>query len=419
MFIDTADGEPIKAQVAQNLGAFEQKQAMRFEDDQVTLLTLNAQNQVLSRKTMPLPEQAWLPPAAAGRYAQQQIEAGNKQFDVWTLDPTSGAKPIKMTIEVLGREKITIAGKTVPATKTQVSTQITPMTSVTAIEYLDEDGIPVRQTVNMAGVQMELEAADKALALSQKQPVELLNDTLIQPAKPIRNPRELRQAEFVIKSRDGRKLVDLPDSPVQQVKRIDDRTLRVTLDLDRKPLANLDAAKPAIEQSRMIDGSDKRIVALTEKALKGVPDDPAKQAAALREFVYDYIDEKSLGVGMASATEVAQTREGDCTEHAVLLAAMMRAAGIPSRVASGLIYVDESGMGLENVFGFHAWAQAWIDGRWVDYDGVLPGNTDYDAAHILMRTSQMADGQWVNDLVDLAPLIGGIDIEVLRTGKAD
>jgi hypothetical protein len=31
----------------------------------------------------------------------------------------------------------------------------------------------------------------------------------------------------------------------------------------------------------------------------------------------------------------------------------------------------------------------------------------------------MADGQWVNDLVDLAPLIGGIDIEVLRTGKAD
>ena len=41
----------------------------------------------------------------------------------------------------------------------------------------------------------------------------------------------------------------------------------------------------------------------------------------------------------ATAAEVARSREGDCTEHAVLLAALARARGIPARVAMGLVYV--------------------------------------------------------------------------------
>jgi hypothetical protein len=73
-------------------------------------------------------------------------------------------------------------------------------------------------------------------------------------------------------------------------------------------------------------------------------------------------------------------REGDCTEHALLLAAAGRALGIPTRVAVGLAYIDQFA-GRKNAFVPHAWAQAWIDGRWTSFDAALGG---FDSGHIAL-----------------------------------
>ena len=54
----------------------------------------------------------------------------------------------------------------------------------------------------------------------------------------------------------------------------------------------------------------------------------AERMRELEKFVFGYIDKKSLNVGYASALETARTRQGDCTEHALLLAALGRARGI-------------------------------------------------------------------------------------------
>ena len=72
------------------------------------------------------------------------------------------------------------------------------------------------------------------------------------------------------------------------------------------------------------------------------------------------------------------SQEGDCTEHAVLLAALARASGIPARVATGLVYAD-SYAGRRDVFIPHAWVQAWVDGRWRGYDAALNG---FDSGHL-------------------------------------
>jgi hypothetical protein len=129
--------------------------------------------------------------------------------------------------------------------------------------------------------------------------------------------------------------------------------------------------------------------------------------------VFEYVDAKTLDVGLASASEVAETGRGDCTEHAVLLAGMLRAAGVPSRTASGLIYVDEA-LGRKNVFGYHMWTQAWLDGRWVDLDATLGPGTPFDAAHIALSYSAMADGEQLNDMVDLVPVFGRLTVEPLQ-----
>ena len=67
-------------------------------------------------------------------------------------------------------------------------------------------------------------------------------------------------------------------------------------------------------------------------------------------------------VAFASAAETVRSLEGDCSEHAVLCAAMARAAGMPSRVVSGLVYLPPGGGlgGERGVFGYHLWAEALV-----------------------------------------------------------
>ncbi len=107
---------------------------------------------------------------------------------------------------------------------------------------------------------------------------------------------------------------------------------------------------------------------------------PREQMQQLEQFVRSYIRTKNLSVGYASALEVARKPEGDCTEHAVLLAALGRSLGIPTRVVDGLAYTERYA-GVEHVFVPHAWVQAFIDGQWHSYDAALHG---FDAGHIAL-----------------------------------
>lgn len=85
-----------------------------------------------------------------------------------------------------------------------------------------------------------------------------------------------------------------------------------------------------------------------------------------------------LGVG--SASDALRTRSGDCAEYAVLLAALARAKGIPTRVAYGLVYADRFS-GKKDVFSPHAWVQVWTGTRWQSYDA---GIGQFDATHLAL-----------------------------------
>lgn len=98
------------------------------------------------------------------------------------------------------------------------------------------------------------------------------------------------------------------------------------------------------------------------------------KAARLRIKATDFM-------GHYSALEALQRGAGDCTEDAVALAALGRAAGIPTRVANGLVYTKDRHHGLSNVFMPHSWALAWIDGRWQSFDISVGG---FDATHIAL-----------------------------------
>jgi hypothetical protein len=85
----------------------------------------------------------------------------------------------------------------------------------------------------------------------------------------------------------------------------------------------------------------------------------------LEQFVHDYIVDKNSAHGFDVASMVARSRAGDCTEHAVLLTALLRMYDYPARTVTGL-YVSLQ----EPVLAYgHAWVEYYADDGWIGLDG--------------------------------------------------
>jgi hypothetical protein len=91
----------------------------------------------------------------------------------------------------------------------------------------------------------------------------------------------------------------------------------------------------------------------------------------IERFVDEFIVKKSLAYGATPASTVATTREGDCTEHAMLFTAIARKAGHAARFVSGLVLVKPSADSNELRAYGHAWAEVFEQKRWRRYDPAL------------------------------------------------
>jgi len=84
--------------------------------------------------------------------------------------------------------------------------------------------------------------------------------------------------------------------------------------------------------------------------------------------------------GYLTSREAFESRKGDCTESALLLAAAAKARHIPVRVVAGIAYASRF-LGKKRVFGPHMWVQAWDGRRWTSYDA---GLGTFDSTHIVL-----------------------------------
>ena len=85
----------------------------------------------------------------------------------------------------------------------------------------------------------------------------------------------------------------------------------------------------------------------------------------IEDFVYHYIADKNLQHGFDMAAKVAVSRSGDCTEHAVLLAALMRMFDYPARVVTGVVLSTNEAPAAY----YHAWVEYYSGSRWDYLDG--------------------------------------------------
>jgi len=423
-FVETTAGKPLSMSSTMKLGALPQTKSFRFLDDGVevkeSIGAAGAAGSNESVKKQPMPEGEWLTPMATERYFAKRIRAGDETITVRSIDPTNGLKPITSTHKLVERLPLEVIGRLVPAHKWNSTVDLYP--NITTTTCTDERGRPLRSEVDIGGIKLTIILADKDLALAKLDAPELLVATMIHPDKPINKPRDLKRAVYLVES-TGETLTDIPSLGAQTFERLNGKSGRLTIDLSRRSLAaEGDAKDPRYTDcTTMITCSDEGVKSLidlafpkTDKAAD-IPKSKTARAEALRKMVYQYISKKSLDVGFASAAEVAATRNGDCSEHGVLLCAVLRADGIPARVVAGLVYVDTFA-GQDKVFGYHMWTQALLPteggNHWVDLDGAISADSPFDATHIALTTSSLSDEDMTNSLVQMVPLLGTLKLKV-------
>lgn len=167
-----------------------------------------------------------------------------------------------------------------------------------------------------------------------------------------------------------------------------------------------------LNPSPMIESTDPLIL---DMAYQVMPEekDPWKIALALERYVHDKIERKDFSRAFATAAEVAKTPRGDCTEHGVLLAALLRARKIPARVASGLVYVDTP---QGPTMGYHLWNEAYIGNRWIPLDAVM-GKGGIGPGHIKVMDTSLPDQNPYVALLPVLQVLGDLKITSVKAAE--
>jgi hypothetical protein len=153
--------------------------------------------------------------------------------------------------------------------------------------------------------------------------------------------------------------------------------------------------------------SDDEVVKRLAKNATAESRDPWQKARAIEAYVHQKMTNKDYGKAFATAAETARSLDGDCTEHAVLAAAMCRAAGVPSRTAIGLIHVPS-----ERAMCFHMWFEVWIDGQWHSLDATL-GQGHIAGGHVKVLDAHWNDTDSFLPLLPVTRLLGKLKMDVL------
>ena len=317
----------------------------------------------------------------------------------------------------------------------RMTSEVSYLPGLTSTSWVDDQGNDVESATAVPGLgTMHEYVADRAECLKQAEGTEVFSASLIHPEQPIPNVRDLGQAVYRLTPVELNEKITLWNEGEQRVLSSEPGAYVVEVTAPRftaadatwqLPHADTPELHRYLQPSAYLEVDSPEIQALARQAI-GDEKNPVTAAHKIQQFVRRYITKKDLNIGFGSAEETAKSREGDCTEHAVLCAALGRAVGLPTRCVVGLGYIppgvkapavapDEDA----NIFGFHMWAEAWIgDGEWVPMDAALDG---FDVGHIAILKSALEE---VNPMVEInAPILEmmkSLKIEVVKTVlKAD
>lgn len=320
-----------------------------------------------------------------------------KSYKILTFDPEE-LKIKEVKISVLGTENTT---EGIPAIK--LRNNLYPFVNNDIL--VDNQGNTLLESVRDGLVVTKLEDPKLLgtfignLALAKK---DLIYDFSLVPTQPpIKEPKKLTALALEISGwndalpllQDGGQLVEKHGSGIIAIKTGSFVPAKQELKPDKPSETYLKPADKIESDAPEIVAQAKTLAANTQNQ-----EELAKALAAwTSEWLKDSIDDGG------SAVESFKSRSGNCQTHARLYTALARAAAIPTRFVSGLVYMADKG------FLYHSWAESFIDGRWLSLDPTY-NQLPADPTHL-----KLLEGHRPEDMTPIISIIGRIKINVLET----
>lgn len=394
--LETAKGDPL---------AFDSQQEMSFVKMSISG-TIEPNEMMIIKKGPVTERQMWLPGALMSEgLLLLEKQKGMKKGTSYTakvFNP-SAADVYDVNITIGDKQQVDLLGRVVSLTEVKTIMTMPTAGEVQTTSYVDDNFDTQKSIMPIMGMNVEMVACPKDFALGPPEVLDLIDKMIITSPQPIGNARNAESITYYLspKTDTGSKTASAPKDIIklETIPSTDNQAVsnagggRVAIKVKPVPMPKgvklpytgsdkkiLDYLKP----SRYVQSDNEKIISLSKKAV-GNSTDAAEAAAKIEDFVSKYVENKSLSVGYASAAEVADSKQGDCTEFAVLTAALCRAAGIPAQVVVGIAYVNEW-QTFKNCFGGHAWTQAYIGDKWVGLDSAFKstGRSGFDAGHIAL-----------------------------------
>ena len=347
-------GHPVRMTFRQESAGRVQTMEARFQGARVRILNDNSGQK--SAKILAVPKGPIVDDPMT--LVQGQGIRGAQRF--YILDPTTTTF-IENSVRLIGPATADVKGRKVRATLAEI---VDPR--ATTRVYVDAKGGLVKAEAPM-GIEMLPES--KALAMKTTPGytpnVDLAARTSIKPTPPLENPGSLHELRLRITGPD---LSKLPSDEHQTVAK-DGASWTVDVHPPtRDKGVSIFAArqmKPQWARPGLNVPSDSAQFAKIARQVVGDRKTVVEAADAVQAWVYAQMT-PNAGIGvLRDAGEVLRTKEGVCRDYAVLTAAILRAAGVPTRLASGLVTWD-------GTFYYHAWCEVWDGARWIGVDSTTP-----------------------------------------------
>lgn len=205
----------------------------------------------------------------------------------------------------------------------------------------------------------------------------------------------------------------VPEDDRQRVKKRTATTIDIEVKAGTSSKATLDDArrKKALAATPYEAIDDARLQRAAAEVTKGAKDQ-REEVARLVRFVFDHVEAKGLDRGYAPAVATLESKAGDCTEHSVLLSALLRARGIPTRLVDGVV-VDQTRA------GYHEWVEVYLEG-----EGFVAADPTFGVFPAGPERLKLAEGSTAPDehlLLSLAAarlLKPGTRVDVIETAPA-
>jgi transglutaminase-like putative cysteine protease len=415
--IESLEGKPLGFESFQDLGMMAMKVAGTIEEQgkvNVKVMSMGSEQQ----STMDWPEGAVM----AEGLRLLQIQKGLKEDTEYTAKVFSPGmlQALDAQIRIGGTKNVDLLGRVVSLTEVTTTFNMAQAGSITSTGYVDQDFRTQKALMPVAGINVEMIACTKEFALGQNDVLELVSKMFLPSPQVIDNVGSAKSITYYLSPKADAGDLKIPSTDNQSVRGGPAGTVIVTV-RPVEPAAGArfpykgkdEAILEALKPTRFVQSDRKEIIELARRAV-GTTKDAGEAVKKIEAFVANYVENKSLSVGYASAAEVAASRQGDCSEFAVLTAAMCRAVGIPAQVVVGIAYVQEWG-GLMNGFGGHAWVQAYVGDKWVGLDAAFKsaGRGGYGPGHITLAAGN-GDPE---DFFNLLGTIGRFTIDKVIVNK--